>query len=172
VLASFTPPIGANQRIRIRVTGGPGRLIAAGSRIDNVTGDPSTIEMSGAGRVGTYLCKLLRSDYEAPLTLTVDQGAVTSVDATILFTDADVQSCGGQVLRLSGPLQQPVYYDDNGSFSFVVSDPNVGGASVSLTLSGTISVTGVVTGNATVALANVPGCNGSKSWPFTGAKLQ
>ena len=46
----------------LRVTGGTGRVIAAGSRVDNATTDPSTIEMSGGGRVGTYLCRLARSD--------------------------------------------------------------------------------------------------------------
>ncbi|HVN74932.1 MAG TPA: hypothetical protein VMT19_01360 [Thermoanaerobaculaceae bacterium] len=172
VLSNFSPSTGSNQRIRIRVTDGAGRMVAVGSRIDNVTGDPSTVEMSGGGRVGTYLCELQRSDYETPFTLTVDQGAVAAVDATILFTDADVPSCGGQVLRLTGTLQQPVFYDDNGSFNFVVSNPNVGGASVSLTVAGTLTVTGLVSGNATVSLGGVPGCNGTKAWPFTGARLR
>ncbi len=172
VLSNFAPATGANQRIRIRVTGGSGRLVAAGSRIDNVTGDPSTIEMSGGGRAGSYLCKVARSDYETPFTLTVDQGAVTALDATILFTDADVPSCGGQVLRLSGPLQQPVYYDDNGAFNFVVTNPNVGGAAVSFTVAGTLTVTGAAAGNVTVTLGNVTGCTGTKSWPFTGAKAR
>jgi len=172
VLSTFAPPLGTNQRVKVRVTGGSGRLIAAGSRIDNVTGDPSTVEMSGGGRTGSYLCKVARSDYETPFTLSVDGGAVTALDATILFTDADVSTCGGQVLRLSGPLQQPVYYDDEGAFNFVVTNPNVGGAAVTLTVAGTITVTGAVSGNVTVALANVPGCNGSKAWPFTGVKAQ
>ncbi len=170
VLSNFTPATGTNQRIRVRVTGGNGRLIAAGSRIDNVTGDPSTVEMWGGGRAGSYLCKVARSDYESPFTLTVDQGAVTALDATVLFTDADVGTCGGQVLRLSGPLQQPVYYDDGGAFNFVVTNPNLGGASVSFTVAGAITTTGSVAGNVTVTLGNVPGCNGTKSWPFAGVK--
>ncbi len=172
VLSLFTPTTGANQRIRVRVTGGGGRVIAAGSRIDNATGDPSTVEMSGGGRVGSYLCKVARTDYESPFTLTVAGGAVTALDATILFTAADVATCGGEILRLSGPLQQPVYYDDEGAFNFVVNNPNVGGASVALTVAGTIAVTGAVSGNVTVTLGNVAGCNGTKSWPFAGAKTQ
>ena len=171
VLQNFSPPFGGNQRIHVRVTGGGGALIAAGSRIDNITGDPSTIDMSGSGRAGTYLCKLERTDYESPLTLTVDQGAVTALDATILFTNVDVPSCGGQVLRLSGPLQQPVYYLDDGSFDFQVNNPNVEGANITLSVSGTISVTGGISGNATVTVASVPGCNGTKAWPFVGARL-
>lgn len=169
VLSNFTPGTGTNQRIRVRVPSGAGRLIAVGSRVDNATTDPSTIEMSGGGRVGTYLCKLERSDYEAPLTLTVDQGAVTALDATILFTDADVPSCGGQIMRLTGPLQQPVLYDDQGSFGLTVGDVGLG---VTLQVNGTITTTGSVAGNATVTLTGVPGCNGSKAWPFVGVKLQ
>jgi len=168
VLSNFTPATGTDQRIRLRVTGGTGRVIAVGSRVDNATTDPSTIEMSGGGRVGTYLCKLARSDYETPFTLMVDQGSVTSLDATILFTDADVPTCDGQVMRLSGPLQQAVLYDDQGSFGLTVSDAGLG---VTFQVNGTITTTGSVAGNATVTLTGVPGCNGTKAWPFTGAKL-
>jgi hypothetical protein len=168
VLSDFTPATGTDQRIRLRVTGGTGRVIAAGSRVDNATTDPSTIEMSGGGRVGTYLCTLARSDYETPLTLTVDQGAITALDATILFTDADVPTCGGQVMRLTGALQQPVVYDDQGSFGLTAGDSGLG---VTLQLSGTITTTGSVAGSATVTLTGVAGCNGSKTWPFAGVKL-
>jgi hypothetical protein len=136
--------------------------------VDNATTDPSTIEMSGGGRVGTYLCTLARSDYETPLTLTVDQGAITALDATILFTDADVPTCGGQVMRLTGALQQPVVYDDQGSFGLTAGDSGLG---VTLQLSGTITTTGSVAGSATVTLTGVAGCNGSKTWPFAGVKL-
>ncbi len=169
VLAKFLPPTGANQRIRIRVTGGDGRLIAAGSRIDNVTGDPSTVEMAGSGRTGTYLCKLARSDYESPLSVTVAGGTVTQIDATILFTDADVPACSSfQVLRLAGPVTPPVDYDDGGNFSFVAGNSSLG---VSLQVNGTITVTGTISGNATVTVTGVPGCSGSKSWPLVGARL-
>ena len=136
VLQNFLPPTGSNQRIRVRVTGGSGALIAAGSRIDNTTGDPSTIDMSGSGRAGTYVCKLERLDYDSPLTLTVDQGAVTALDATVLFTDADVTGCSSfQVLRLSGPLATPVAYDAAGTFNFVASNASLG---ATLQVNGTI----------------------------------
>ena len=54
VLQNFLPPTGSNQRIRVRVTGGSGALIAAGSRIDNTTGDPSTIDMWAFPRAGRF----------------------------------------------------------------------------------------------------------------------
>jgi len=164
---------GTNQRIHVAVTGGTGRVIANASRMDNRTGDPATIEMVGGGREGTYVCKLDRTDYKTPITLTVAAGAVTALDATLLFTDADVPSCLDiQLAAFSGPLSQPVYYDAAGAFSFVVSNPNVGGIGISLQLNGTITVTGQVRGTATTTLAGAGSCSGSKTWSFEGAKLQ
>jgi len=37
--------LGTNQRVAVRVTGGSGRALAFASRLDNRTGDPSTVEM-------------------------------------------------------------------------------------------------------------------------------
>lgn len=56
-------PAGINQRVRVRIAAGSGRVVAFGSRLDNRTGDPSTIEMttstsvSGA-RTGAALVRL------------------------------------------------------------------------------------------------------------------
>ena len=46
---------GTNQRARFTVSGGSGRIIAFGSCIDNVTGDPSTVTMVEPGRDPLYL---------------------------------------------------------------------------------------------------------------------
>jgi hypothetical protein len=173
VITSIVNTTGTNQRIRVAVTGGTGRVIANASRMDNRTGDPATIEMVGGGREGTYVSRLDRADYKTPITLTVAGGAVTTLDATILFTDADVASCTDiQLAAFSGPLSQPVFYDETGAFSFVVSDPNVGGIGISLQISGTITVTGQVSGTATTTLTGAGTCTGSKAWAFEGAKLQ
>jgi hypothetical protein len=173
VITSIVNTAGTNQRIRVAVTGGTGRVIANASRMDNRTGDPATIEMVGGGREGTYVSRLDRADYKTPITLTVAGGAVTALDATILFTDADVASCTDiQLAAFSGPLSQPVFYDETGAFSFVVSDPNVGGIGISLQISGTITVTGQVSGTATTTLTGAGTCTGSKAWAFEGAKLQ
>jgi len=37
--------LGTNQRVEVRVTAGDGRVLAFASRLDNRTGDPSTVEM-------------------------------------------------------------------------------------------------------------------------------
>ena len=95
------------------------------------------------------------------------------MDATVIFTDEDVASCtGGELLLLSGPLPQPVFYDETGAFSFVVSNPNVGGVGVSLQVNATIGVTGQVSGSATTTLTGAGNCSGTKTWPLVGAKKQ
>jgi hypothetical protein len=174
VVTAIASSYGANQRIRVTVNGGTGRAIVNASRLDNRTGDPTTIEMVGEGRAGTYVCKQDKAVYETPITLTVANGAITAIDATIVFTDEDVTACGdaAELLRLSGPLPQPVFYDGNGSFSFVLSNPNVGGVGVSLQVNGTISVTGQVSGTATTTLSGADLCSGTKTWPLVGAKLR
>ena len=173
VITAVVNTTDTNQRIRVTVTGGSGRVITNASRMDNRTGDPATIEMVGGGREGTYVCKVDKTSFDTPITLTVAGGAVTAFDATILFTDEDVPSCtGGELLQLAGPLPQAVFYDETGAFSFVVSDPDVGGVGVSLQLSGTITVTGHLTGTAATTLTGVGSCSGSKTWSLVGEKLQ
>jgi hypothetical protein len=174
VITAIVNTTGTNQRIRVAVTGGTGRVIANASRMDNRTGDPATVEMVGGGREGTYVCKVDKDTYDTPITLTVAGGAVTALDATIVFTDEDIAACGdaAELVGLSGPLSQPVYYDETGAFFFVVSDPNVGGIGIILQLSATITVTGQVRGTATTTLTGAGTCSGSKAWPFTGAKLE
>ena len=114
-----------------------------------------------------------KTTFDTPVTLTVAGGAVTAFDATILFTDEDVPSCtGGELLQIAFPLPQAVFYDETGAFSFVVSDPDVGGVGVTLQLSATITVTGHVTGTATTTLTGAGGCSGTKAWPLLGEKLQ
>ena len=173
VVTAIVSSYGANQRIRVTVTGGTGRVIVNASRMDNRTGDPATVEMVGGGREGTYLCKQDKTAYDTPITLTVTGGAVTAIDATIVFTDEDVTACGdsAELLRLSGPLPQPVLYDENGNFSFVVSNPNVGGVAVTLQLNATISATGQVSGTAATTLTGGGGCTGTRTWPLVGARL-
>jgi hypothetical protein len=173
VITSIVNTTGTNQRIHVAVTGGTGRVIANASRVDNRTGDPATIEMVGGGRDGTYVCKVDKGNYDTPITLTVAGGTVMALDATIVFTDEDVASCsGGELLQLTGPLPQPVFYDETGAFSFVVTNPNIGGVGVSLQVNGAISVRGQVSGTVTTTLTGAGACSGSKTWPLVGAKTQ
>jgi hypothetical protein len=170
VITAIGGTTGTNQRIRVAVTGGTGRVIANASRVENLSGDPATVEMVGEGREGTYVCKQDKTSFDTPMTLTVAGGAVTAVDATIVFTSEDVASCGGELLSLSGPLPQPVLYDDLGGFSFTVSNPDIDGVWVSLQINGTITVTGQVSGSVMTTLTGAGSCSGSKTWPLVGAK--
>ena len=172
VITAIGGTTGENQRIHVAVTGGSGRVITNASRLDNRTGDPATIEMLGEGREGTYVCRQDKTTFDTPITLTVAGGAITAVDATIVFTDEDVASCsGGELLALAGPLPQAVFYDDTGAFSFSLSNPNVDGVGVTLQVNGTIDPRGQVTGTVTTTLSGAGSCSGTVSWPLVGGKV-
>lgn len=163
--------LGSNHRLRVTVTGGSGRVIAFASRVDNRTGDPSTVEMSGARRDGSWVGTQDKTTYDTPITLTVAGGAVTAVDATIVFTDEDVPSCtGGELARLAGTLPQPVLIDPTGGFAFVLSG-TVGGVLVSLQVNGSMATSGLLSGTASTTLTGAGNCSGSKSWPLVGARV-
>jgi hypothetical protein len=164
---------GTNQRIRVHVTQGPGRVIAAASRIDNLTGDPSTVEMAGAGRDGTYTCKQTKNTFDSSVTLTVAGGAVTVISAVILFTDEDAgPNCsGGELLQIGQTLLPPALINTDGTVSFAVSGA-AGGVSVTLSISCVIDTAGKVQGTVTTTLTGSASCSATKSWPLVGAKLQ
>jgi len=171
-IADVVGPAAANQRLRISVTDGAGRILAFGSRIDNTTGDPSTVEMTvGGGRDGTYLCKLDKSRYDVPVTLTVADGAVTALDATVLVTAEDVPTCsGGELLAVAGALPQAVLLDEVGNFSFSVSG-TAGSLAAQLHITGVVAASGRVTGTCTTVLTGAGSCSGTKTWPLVGARL-
>lgn len=161
---------GLNRRLRVAVTDGEGKVIAFGSRIDNRTGDPSTVEMAGQGRDGVYLATLDKTTYDTPMAFTVAGGQLTRLDATILVTAEDVAACqGGELFRIAGPLAQPVVLEEGGGFSFVVTSV-VDGATVSLQIDGAITVNSALSGTVAQAVSNAGTCSGSKTWPLIGAR--
>lgn len=165
-------PASANQRLRVSVTSGSGRVVAFASRIDNTTGDPSTVEMTtGGGRDGTYLCKLDKPSYDVPITLTITDGAIASLDATVLVTSEDVTGCsGGELLAVAGPLLEPVVLDELGNFSFSVGG-SAGDLSVTLQVTGVLAASGRVEGTVATVLSGAGSCSGAKTWPLVGARL-
>jgi hypothetical protein len=173
VFAKLGRPEGTNLRVELRVLSG-GPVVVLGSMLDGRTNDPSTIEMTAtpAGD-GEYLCKVDKTTYDTPVTLTLADGAITALDATIVFTEEDVPSCEGELLRLAGTLPVPVQPDDLGQFSLSLSGNPEGDPSVSVTLqlTGTLAPTGTITGSATTTLAGAGSCDGSKTWPLVGAHL-
>jgi hypothetical protein len=169
-IADLGGSAGTNQRVRVRVTGGSGRVLAWADRIDNLTGDPATVEMGGATLDGAWVGKLDKAVYDTAVTVTVAATAVTAVDATIVVTDEDVPTCtSGELIRLAGNLPQPVLIED-GVFSFSLSG-TVGGVGVTLTFAGAVSPAGRLSGTVTTTLSGAGTCSGSKAWPLVGARV-
>ncbi|MGE5236203.1 MAG: hypothetical protein ACM3O7_07635 [Acidobacteriota bacterium] len=164
---------GTNLRLRVGVSDGQGKVVAFANVIDNRSGDPSNVDMAGQGHDGTYVGKQDKTSYDTPVTLTVAGNRVTDVDATILFTDEDVPACsGGELASLAGALPQSVVVEDDGTFSFVLSNPNVGGGlGVALQVDGVIDPTGHLGGTVTTTLTGAGSCSGTRSWPLVGARV-
>ncbi len=172
VLSTLGVPYGTDLRCRLEVVSG-GPVVAFGSLLDGRTNDASTLDMTasgGAGPDGVYVCKQDKTTYDTPVTLTVAGGAIAAVDATVIFTDEDAgDTCGGELLRLAGPLEVPVVPSDVGGFGFSIGG-TVDGVDVTLAVSGVLSGGGV-TGSVTTTLANAGGCSGTARWPLVGARL-
>jgi hypothetical protein len=162
-IADLGGAAGTNQRVRVRVTAGSGRVLALADRIDNLTGDPATVEMGGATLDGAWIGKLDKGVYDTAVTVTVAATTVTAVDATIVFTDEDVSTCAsGELIRLAGNLPQPVLIED-GAFSFSLSG-TVGGVAVTLTFAGAVSPAGRLSGTVTTTPSGA-GTSQQDFWP-------
>lgn len=175
VFSQLKRPYETNVRCRVEVLEG-GSVVAFGSLLDGRTNDPSTLDATVplvGGWSGTYVCKLDKTVYDTPLTLVIADGAVTGVDATILFTDEDAGAgcTGGELLRLAGDLPTPVVPDDLGSFSFSLTG-SAGSVGVTLQVSATLAAGGGISGTATTTLVNAGPCSGSRAWPLVGARVQ
>jgi len=81
VLTAIVNTTGTNQRVRVTVTGGTGRVIANASRLDNYTGDPSTIEsvmVPTAGRFEGIVLDSTGSRLDGGIQLQIGGGALTT----------------------------------------------------------------------------------------------
>lgn len=95
-----------NQRLRVTVTGGTGKVLVAASRLDNVTNDPYTIEMTTTAGVGVPST----GTFEGAVFMTgnpnVDGGVQLKVGASSVTGYQGVAgiSCGGTPFTLDfGP---------------------------------------------------------------------
>lgn len=172
VLTSIVATPGTNQRVRVKVLAGPGRVVASASHIDNRTGDPSTVAMAGGGSDGTYLCKVDKTTYDTPITLQIADGTITHLEATIVVTDEDAGAActGGELLHFEQTLDPAVALED-GTFSVSVGG-SVTGITVTLQLEGSVDGYGGVDGQVTTTLGGATTCKGSKTWPLVGARLR
>ena len=179
VITDVTGGTGTNERLHIVVTGGPGQLIAVGSRIDNRTGDPSTIDMIGIHHWGVFEGVVFDATtgtvVDGGMQLNISNQVLTNYDAvagipcgtgTSAFSlTADVSPDGGS---------SNVAISSNGTFTATVTIPYSDGTSTIFTTSWTLTGTrgadgtfsGTLSSNTTGGTgANAP-CNGTatRNW--------
>jgi hypothetical protein len=129
---------GTNQRIRVAVIGGNGRVITNASRMDNRTGDPATIEsvmvyMSGRFE-GVVLDSSNSSRVDGGLQLQISGGAVTT------YTGVAGIPCGADSYTLDfSPTSGSVTINADGTFSTSVSISYTDGVSTLFTTNWTFS---------------------------------
>ena len=82
VITNIVNTTGTNQRIRVAVTGGTGRVITNASRLDNRTGDPATIESVMVHTFGRFEGIVLDASggtkVDGGLQLQISAGALTT----------------------------------------------------------------------------------------------
>jgi len=121
VLTAIVNTPGTNQRVRVAVTGGTGRVIVNASRLDNTTGDPSTIDsvmVPSAGRFeGIVLDASTGSRLDGGIQLQVSDGALTS------YAGVAGIPCGADsyTLDLSPASGSTVTINSDGTFTTSVS---------------------------------------------------
>jgi len=138
VITSIVNTTGTNQRIRVAVTGGTGRVIANASRLDNRTGDPATIEsvmvyMSGRFE-GVVLDASGGTRVDGGLQLQISSGALTN------YSGVAGIPCGADSYVLDfSPTSGSVTINADGTFSTSVSISYTDGVSTLFTTNWTLS---------------------------------
>ena len=139
VITAIVNTYDTNQRIRVAVTGGNGRVITNASRMDNRTGDPATIEsvmvyMSGRFE-GVVLDASGGTRVDGGLQLQISGGAVTT------YSGVAGIPCGAESYTLdfspNGGSSVPINAD--GTFLTTVSIPYTDGTNTLFTTNWTLS---------------------------------
>jgi hypothetical protein len=137
VITAIGGTTGENQRVRVAVTGGTGRVIANASRMDNRTGDPATVEAVMIHTVGRFEGVVL----DAPGGTTVDGSLQLQIKAGALTSYAGVAgiSCGADSYTLDfSPSGGSVALNADGTFATSVSIPYTDGTSTLFTTNWTL----------------------------------
>ena len=139
VITSIVNTTGTNQRIRVTVTGGSGRVITNASRMDNRTGDPATIEsvmVYVSGRFeGVVLDSSGGSRVDGGLQLQIGGGAVTT------YSGVAGIPCGADsyTLDFSPDSGTSIPINASGTFVTTVSIPYTNGTDTLFTTSWTLT---------------------------------
>ena len=144
VITAIVNTTDTNQRIRVTVTGGSGRVITNASRLDNRTGDPATIES-----VMVYMSGRFEG-------VVLDASGGTRVDGGL-----QLQIGSGSVSTYSGVAGIPC-----GSDSFTLDFSPDSGTSIPVNASGTFVTT--------VSIPYTDGSNTlfTTNWTLTGARAK
>jgi hypothetical protein len=142
VITAILSTTGTNQRIRVAVTGGAGRVIANASRVENLSGDPATIESVMVHTFGRFEGVVL------------DASTGTLIDGGI-----QLQISAGALTSYSGVAGIPC-----GSDSYTLDFSPTGGASVTINPNGTFATS--------VSIAYTDGTSTlfTTNWTLTGAR--
>ncbi|MGD1148772.1 MAG: hypothetical protein ABR961_12580 [Thermoanaerobaculaceae bacterium] len=181
VITDVTGGTGTNERVHIVVTGGTGQLIAVGSRIDNTTGDPSTIDMESIHNWGVFdgvvFDAAIGTGVDGGIELQISDQVLTNYDALGDLCTATDSPATGDVSPDNGNSNVPIA---NGTFTTTVSISYGGGIFTTVwTLTGTRGAdgiwTGTLSGNTTGGTGANAGCNGVSTqnwraaWTATGS---
>ena len=164
---------GLNHRLRFTGTGGNGKVLVFGSRIDNKSGDPSTVEMTAAPAAAAPTTGLFDGIVFTPDGLLIDGGIEAVITSSGLTGFAGIAGlpCGtdSYIVDFSATATTPIPLGTDGSFSAQATIPYSDGASTvfttTWTLNGTLGTDGAINGTLSSATTGGAGdwapCNGS-----------
>ena len=164
-------PPGPNQRLHITVTAGSGKVLVFGSRIDNCTGDPSTVEMSATVTTAPST-GLFDGIVFTPDGLLIDGGieAVITSSGLTGFSGLSGLPCGtdSYIVDFSATTANPIPLGGDGSFSAEATIPYSDGQSTVFTTAWTLAgalgadgaIHGTLTSNTTGGAGDWAACNG------------
>ncbi len=146
-----------NQRLKVSVTGGNGKILAFASVIDNRTGDPSTQEMTIAPATTGHATGLFDGIVFTPDGLLIDGGVETAISTAGLtgFSGISGLPCGSNsyIVDFSATASTPIALGSDGSFSAQATIPYTDGTSTvfttAWTLAGTLGSDGSIHGTLT-----------------------
>jgi|WetSurMetagenome_2_1015567.scaffolds.fasta_scaffold46042_1 hypothetical protein len=168
---------GLNQRLRVTGTGGSGKVLIFGSRIDNKSGDPSTVEMTAAPAASAHTTGLFDGIVFTVDGLLIDGGVEVAIAAGGLtgFSGVAGLPCGSDsyIIDFSATAATPIPLGGDGSFSAQATFPYTDGSSTVFTtewtLSGTLS-NGTIQGTLKSVTSGGAGswsaCNGTAERPW------
>jgi len=170
---------GGNLRLHVEVLSGPGRVLAFASRIDNRTGDPSTIEM--ITRSGVHTSGVFAGTINTPDGLRTDGGVELKLDEEGLrnFSGTSGITCAEYefTVDFGGAEGAAIPFGSDGSFTAELEQEYTeNGAtlfSIRWTINGVGDENGIIHGTLSDEVYDAGGswtaCVGTEQRPFTAA---